>query len=198
MRVMRESYLCCCLLRPAGRSDGIPFHAVELCEWLQQEGMVGDGHLPAKIGKLTSVVPPSMQALVQSQLDQLPTVPGVILRCASILSSPFSLDALLHMMPKRIVDCSEMLESQMMVLRNAHLVDRDISIMRTSSSLSLTEGLMQEPCEAGHRWKVGHPHQYVMTQKKAGGRRGGISTKLSDLDTGRAPPEPPHSAEGCS
>lgn len=105
---------------------------------------MSNGQLCANKSGLQRRVTPSMHALVQSQMDRLPTVPGVVLRCASILSSPFCLDALLQMVPSHMVDCMATLEAQMMVLRDAHLAEPIVG-----SSFSF------DACGTGRTWKVG-------------------------------------------
>jgi hypothetical protein len=124
-------------------------HAVELCDWLMMEELVGGGQLSAKAEgvDLQSLVPPSMQAMVQATVDQLPLVPGLVLRCASVLASSgggkFSLPCLLHTLPQGLVHNMADLEEQLEVVQAANLIQKQVEIPSGSSVL-----------RDGFAWKV--------------------------------------------
>jgi hypothetical protein len=91
-----------------------------------KEDLLEEGRLSAKAAgvDLESLVPPSMQAVVQAQIDQLPTAPGVVLRWASVWGDHFHTGALLDMLPKGLVCGLEGLEEQLEVLMDAHMIQR--------------------------------------------------------------------------
>jgi predicted ATPase len=119
---------------------------VELCQWLQIEELVTNGQLSEKAEgvKLDTLVPPSLQAMVQSQIDQLPTVPGVVLRCASVLGIQFDTDTLLKTVPRRVVQGKAGLAEQLRVLGVAHLIQRVVRFEYTGSNGG----------NCGETWKV--------------------------------------------
>eukprot|EP00873_Tetraselmis_striata_P020689 jgi/Tetstr1/440953/TSEL_029222.t1 len=109
----------------AGRSNGIPLQVVELCAWLQSQQLVIDGRLSAKAAglDLMNYVPPNMQATIQAQVDQVPMVPGMMLRFASALGLRFSSQMLLAILPPGLVADEGELEEQLQVLCEARLIE---------------------------------------------------------------------------
>lgn len=99
---------------------------VELCEWMLSEGLVAGGMITEKAKEqgLAALVPPSMTALVQAQMDELPTLPGMVLRYASVLGVQFSSAVLCAMLQSsKVVDEKHVLDSQLQLLQTAHLIN---------------------------------------------------------------------------
>ena len=117
---------------------------MELCEWLTRDGLVSDGQLSDKAAgmALGELVPPSLHAMVQSEIDQLPPAPSMVLRCASVLGMQFDTAGLLGMVDAAVASDEETLGQRLQALESAHLIERVGRYEYTSST------------EAAVSWKV--------------------------------------------
>lgn len=105
----------------------MPQQAVALSSWLRTEGLVSGGQLTAKAAgvKLESLVPPSMRAMVQAQVDQLAPVPRMVLRCASVLpGAEFSTDMMHQILPRGLVQSNDALQEHLHALEVAGVIQQ--------------------------------------------------------------------------
>lgn len=108
----------------AGRSSGTPLHVVDICQWLKWEQLVEGGQLTAKAAgvELGKLVPHSLTAIVQAQVDQLPTSLVEVLRSASVLGVMFNAGVLQAMLSHRVSGDAEMLDYQLHALQESNLI----------------------------------------------------------------------------
>jgi tetratricopeptide (TPR) repeat protein len=78
------------------RTQGHPFFVEELCQTLQQQGLVRvlDGQAQLSSNLSSAAIPASIQDLVQSQIDHLDEETRLTLRVASVLGTVVPFDAL--------------------------------------------------------------------------------------------------------
>jgi hypothetical protein len=86
---------------------------------------------------------------MQAQVDQLPVVPGVVLRCAAVLGRRFQAGMLLQMVPAGVLDGPSALEEQLELLQEAHLVERCTGLQYDDSGGT---------GDGGQAWKVWMAH----------------------------------------
>ena len=106
---------------------------VELCEWLQRGGLVSAGQLSDKASSMApgELLPPSLRSMVQSDIDQLPSAPAMVLRCASVLGKQFETSTLLGMLDVAVASNEQMLQERLQALQSAHLMERVVTFERT-------------------------------------------------------------------
>lgn len=100
----------------AGQAQGVPLYAVEAANWLRGKGLVAEGGQLSASADLAAAIPPSLQNIVQLEVDALPPGPGAVLRCASVLGSPLSQDMLLELVPRAVATCEEALGVELELL----------------------------------------------------------------------------------
>jgi predicted ATPase len=131
-------------------------HAVELCKWLRREEFVTSDGQPTRHadGKtLKKLLPPSVHAVVQAQIDQMPTAPGVVLRCASVLGAEFSVTTLFRMLPAGVAVDEEALEEQL------QLLDARTRLVAESVECDYAAAPDISEKEEGGMWQVGQGGQ---------------------------------------
>ena len=86
------------------RTQGHPFFAEELCQTLQEQGLVRvlDGQVQLSPDLSSAAVPVSVEDLVQSRIDRLDEATRLTLRVAAVLGDSVPLDALLGSYPLHI------------------------------------------------------------------------------------------------
>lgn len=114
----------------AGHSQGMPLYVMELCHWLEHEGLVVDGRLAEGAAKLdlATIVPPSLQNLAQLVIDHLPPGLAALMRCASVLGRQFDEATLLQLLPPGVADNAEQLVRQLEALEAMSLVSRCVAL----------------------------------------------------------------------
>jgi len=128
--------LGCDSLAPAVRStilrhsQGMPLYVIELCHWLENEGLVVEGHLSGAAADLDleTIVPPSLQNLVQLVIDHLPPGLATLLRYASVLGRQFDEAMLLHLLPPGVSHSTHELTLQLRALEEISIVSRCIML----------------------------------------------------------------------
>jgi len=98
------------------QAQGVPLYAVEAANWLRRKGLVTEGGQLSASADLAAAIPPSLQNIVQLEVDALPPGPGAVLRCASVLGSPLSQDMLLELVPRAVATCEEALGVELELL----------------------------------------------------------------------------------
>ena len=98
--------------------------AVEISEWLVMEGLVADGQLTSKAAgvELAHLVPPTMKRRIQVLVDELPTLPLMLVRFATVLGQYFNAEDLLSMVAKVFKDDKELMMENLAILRDWHLI----------------------------------------------------------------------------
>lgn len=88
-----------------------------------EELVTSNGQLSSKAdaGQHT-LTPPSMQAMAQAQVDDLPPALIMVLRCASVMESHCCARMLAMMLPAGVVDSEADLEEMLLTLQDKHLL----------------------------------------------------------------------------
>ena len=112
--------------------------AVAISEWLLMEGLVADGQLTSKAAgaELAHLVPPTMKRRIQVLVDELPTLPLMLVRFASIMGHYFYAEDL-SMVAKVFKDDKGLLMENLATLREWHLIQpvmEDQPITRNSDA----------------------------------------------------------------
>jgi len=86
------------------RTQGHPFFAEELCQTLQEQGLVRvlDGQVQLSPDLASATVPASVEDLVQSRIDRLDEATRLTLKVAAVLGDSVPFDALLGSYPLHI------------------------------------------------------------------------------------------------
>jgi predicted ATPase len=92
--------------------------------WLSNQGLVEVNSATGVVSKKrsSSTVPPSLQRVIQAQIDQLPQGLVVVLRYASVLGKQFSSAMLVQMLPARVAASLAVLEEQLRMLQFLHIL----------------------------------------------------------------------------
>mmetsp|Transcript_1921 Transcript_1921/g.5619 ORF Transcript_1921/g.5619 Transcript_1921/m.5619 type:complete len:1277 (-) Transcript_1921:1740-5570(-) len=111
-------------------SQGIPIHVVEICQWLLDRSSLdidsyGEARLRRKDESTELFMPPSIQAVIQAQIDNLEPILRLLLRIASALGSSFSLEAVVGLAELQGVPAAESMFhlrtlASLGILKNSH------------------------------------------------------------------------------